>query len=220
MKARVVFILVTLLSIIGCAYGQQQSISRLKTQTITLSREVSDDKKSPTRSWILAVVESRDLKPAKFKGPPSTIDNLPSTDVTNNSDAMNVGQVQIVPGTPRRYSIRLGMYSPATDETWLQLEAVPDGGMGLLVDMGQMNWADVDRMPDLVLKPVTSMVSFSNDHGVRNVGPQGLIVMAVAGHVYAARIKDDRTDYRVIFRIDSVAPNGDCSISWKRVPSK
>jgi hypothetical protein len=163
----------------------------------------------------------RQVKPVEFKGPASRIDNSPSMDVVDaSSNATNVGQVQVVSLPKRRYSIAYETFSSAPDDLWLRVEATPVGGMGLVKDMGERKWEEVDRMPALVLKPITSGISFTINHGVRSVGPQGLIVRALAGHVYAAQIKDDRTDYRVIFRVDSIDSNGDCSISWKRIPSK
>jgi len=212
-------ILITLLLIVSVNAQKQQETSGLKTQTITLSRKKLKDKTAPPRFWILVDSEARQVKPVEFKGPASRIDKTPSMDVIDaSSSAMNVGQVQVVNLPKRRYSIAYGAFSPTPGDLWLHVEAAPVGGMGLLKDMGEMKWEEIDRMPALVLKPITPGISFSMNHGMRSVGPQGLIVRALAGHLYAAQIKDDRTDYRIIFRIDSIDSNGDCSISWKRIP--
>jgi len=212
-------ILITLLLIVSVNAQKQQEISGLKTHTITLSRKESKDKTAPSRFWILVDSEARQVKPVEFKGPASRIDKTPSKNVIDaSSSALNVGQVQVVNLPKRRYSIAYVAFSRTADDLWLHVEAAPVGGMGLLKDMGEMKWEEIDRMPALVLKPITPGISFSMNHGMRSVGPQGLIVRALAGHLYAAQIKDDRTDYRVIFRIDSIDSNGDCSISWKRIP--
>ena len=214
-------ILITLLLIVSVNAQKQQEISGLKTQTITLSRKTPKDKTGPPRFWILVESDGRQVKPVEFKGPPSRIDKTPSMDVVDvTSRATNVGQVQVVNLPKHRYSIAYRAFSSAPDDLWLHLEAAPVGGMGLLKDLGEMKWEEIDRMPALDLEPITSGISFSINHGMRSVGPQGMIVRALAGHVYAAQIKDDRTDYRVIFRIDSIDSNGDCNISWKRIPSK
>ncbi|HBB95536.1 MAG TPA: hypothetical protein DC054_09105 [Blastocatellia bacterium] len=221
MRTKAAVILITLLLIVSVNAQKNQEISDLKTQTITLSRKARKDKTAPPRSWILVETGGRQIKPVQFKGPPSTIDDLPSTDVIEASaSARNVGQVQVTSTGKRSYSIRYGGLSMAADDLWLQVMATPPGGMGLLTDMGQMKWEEVHRMPVLVLKPITSRISITMNKGVSAVGPEGSIVRAVAGHVYAAQIKDDRTVYRVIFRIDSIDSNGDCNISWKRIPSK
>jgi hypothetical protein len=214
-------ILITLLLIVSVNAQNKQEINGLKTQTITLSRGAPKDKTVPSRFWILVQSEGRQVKPVDFKGPSTRIDQTPSRDVIDaSSSAMNVGQVQVVNLPKRRYSIAYSSFSTTPDDLWLHLQAAPVGGMGLLKDMGEMKWEEIDRMPALVLEPITPGISFSINHRTRSVGPKGLIVRALAGHVYAAQIKDDRTDYRVIFRIDSIDADGDCHISWKRIPSK
>src|SRR6185503_5810441 len=135
--------------------------------------------------------------------------------------ALNVGQVQVVNLPKRRFSIAYLSFSKAPDDLWLHLEAAsPFDGMGSLEDMGEMKWEEVERIPALVPKPITPELSFWINQGMRTIGPEGLVVRAVAGHVYAVQIKANRTDYRVIFRIDSIDSNGDCHISWKRIPRK
>jgi VWFA-related protein len=102
----------------------------------------------------------------------------------------------------------------------LQLEAAPTGGVGYLSDMGEMKWEEVDRMPALVLQPITGGMTLTIFGGEEIVGPEGLIVRARAGHIYAVHVKDDREDFRAIFRIESIESNGECRLSWKRIPSK
>jgi hypothetical protein len=214
-------ILITLLLIASVNAQNKQEISGLKTQTITLGRKVPKDKTGPSRFWVLVETEGRQLKPVDYKGPPSSIDKTPSMEVFDASaSAMRVGQVQVVNLPKRRYSIAYSAFSANPDDLWLHLLAAPVMGMGLLKDVGEMKWEEIDRMPTLVLMPITGEIRFLINHGKGTVGPEGLIVKALAGHVYAAQIKDDRTDYRVIFRIDSIDSNGECHISWKRIPSK
>lgn len=227
MKTKRDVILITLL-LIGSVNAQKKEISALKTQTITLSQKAPKDKAAPSRFWILVFSDGKHVKPVEPKGSSSGIDNTPSLDVNTpsiditpvSSRAMSVGQAQFVNLPKRRYSIAYGAFSPTQNDLWLHVEAAPVGGMGSLKDMGEMKWEEIDRMPALVLKPITRGMSFSINRGMGSVGPQGLIVRALAGHAYAAQIKDDRTDYRVIFRIDSIDANGNCNISWKRIPSK
>lgn len=220
MRTKGAVILFTLLLIVS-VNSQEQEISGLKTKTIILSRKASKVKTAPPRFWTLVESEGRQVKPVDFKGPGSRTDKPPSVDVIDaSSGATNVGQVQVVSLPKRRYSIAYEAFSSAPDDLWLHVEATPVGGMGLVKDMGEMNWEEVDRMPALVLKPITPGITFTINHGMRSVGPEGLIVRALAGHVYAAQIKDDRTDYRVIFRVDSIDSNRDCNISWKRIPSR
>src|SRR5262245_37958758 len=157
--------LIAVLVLVVCVMAQEQDINRLKTQTITLSRNASRDKTARPRLWVLL-----------------------------ESGGINTGK--------RPYLIDYGGFSIGGDDRWLRLEAGPAHGLGLLKDLGEMKWEEVDRMPALVLKPINAGISMTVIDGVRVVGPQGLIVRAIAGHVYAVHIKEDHTDYRVIFRID------------------
>ena len=75
-------------------------------------------------------------------------------------------------------------------------------------------------MPALGLKPIPQGITISQFGGETIVLPQGFIVKAFAGHIYAVHIEDDRTEYRAIFRIESIDSTGDCKLSWKRIPSK
>ena len=43
-------------------------------------------------------------------------------------------------------------------------------------------------------------------------------VKAIAGHIYAIRVVDEKSDYYALVRVDSVG-GGTCAISWKLVPS-
>jgi predicted TIM-barrel fold metal-dependent hydrolase len=214
MKTNVLVIFIALLLIGGCVKAQEQEISRLKTQTITLSRKASNEKTLLRQSWILVDSESRQMRPVDVRTTRSKDEIGPSQISTN------IGQVQVINTRNRRYSIAYQGLSQAADDLWLRIEAAPAGGTGLLKDLGGMQWAEVDRMPALVLQPVTSGLSITISNGARIVGPQGLIVRALAGHAYAVHVKDDRTDLRVIFRIDSIEANGDCRISSKHIPSK
>src|SRR4029078_8895320 len=150
-------ILITLLLLIVSVNAQkQQEISDLKTHTITLSRKESKDKTAPSRFWILVDNDARQVKPVEFKGPASRIDKTPSKNVIDaSSSALNVGQVQVVNLPKQRYSIAYGAFSPTPDDLWLHVEAAPVGGMGLLKDMGEMKWEEVDRSRALGLKPIT-----------------------------------------------------------------
>jgi hypothetical protein len=221
MKTTGAVILITLLLIVSVNAQKQQEISGLKTQTITLSRKAPKDKTAPSRFWVLVDRDRWQVRPVDFEGLPSRIDTTPTRDVADaSSSATHVGQVQVVNLPKYRYSIVYDTLSPSPDDLWLRVAATPNGGMGLLKDIGEMRWEEVDRMPTLFLKPITPGIRVSISNGVRSIGPEGLIVKALVGHVYAAQIEDDHTDYRVIFRIDSIDSNGDCHISWKRIPSK
>ena len=179
MKTNCFVIFIALLLMASSVSAQETEISRLKTQTITLSRKVSQEGKAYPAAWTL------------------------------------------VEGNQKRsYSIVYGGLSLGGDSQWLQLTASPNGGMGWLTDLGELHWTEVDQMPALFLKPIPQGITISNFGGETIVLPQGFIVKAVAGHIYAVHIEDDRTEYRAIFRVESIDSGVECKLSWKRIPSK
>lgn len=217
MKAYRVVIFIAVLLIVSNVNAQETEISRLKTQTITLTRKVSKEKTATSPFWTLVESEVRQVRPVEFKNP-RTIDDIN----TSNASSVSYPAPQAESARPpkRRYSIRYGGLSLAGDYQWLQLAASPDGGMGFLKDLGEMNWAVVDRMPALVLKPIPRGITISQIAGETIITPEGYIVKAIVGHIYAVHVKDDHADFRAIFRIESIEANGECKLSWKRIPSK
>src|SRR5215831_1291523 len=214
MKTNRVITFIAVLLILAGAKVRAQEISRLKTQKITLSGNASN---VPPRPWILVETQPERIQPVESR-PRSPTYN--TTDVVDASGAaLNAGPVQLVSDEKRTYYIQYPALSVNGDARWLQLEAmVVPRGFGFMQDMGAMKWEQVDRMPDLPLKRLTrGRVSLAINQGSTTVSPREFLVKAVPGHVYAVEIQDDRMDYRMIFRIDSIAANGDCHISWKRL---
>lgn len=220
MKPKGVIVLITLLLIATCVKAQKQEISSLKTKTVTLSTLVSHNKAAPSRFWILVESEGREVTTVQVQFPRPIVDRPTGDSNVDSSGRTTFGQVRDINNGKRRYSIKYSRFSKAADDLWLQLGGPRGVGIGLVKDLGQMKWEDVDRMPILVLKPITARIGISWSQGLRTIGPEGLIVKALTGHVYAVHVRDDRTDYRVIFRIDSIDANGACRISWKRIPPK
>jgi hypothetical protein len=52
--------------------------------------------------------------------------------------------------------------------------------------------------------------------GVPKVDP--VFVKAVVGHMYVIRVVDDKQDFYVLFRVESLVRGDNCTISWKRIP--
>lgn len=52
--------------------------------------------------------------------------------------------------------------------------------------------------------------------GVPKVDP--IFSKAVAGHMYVVRVVDEREDFYVLFRVESLVRGDNCTISWKRIP--
>jgi hypothetical protein len=91
-----------------------------------------------------------------------------------------------------------------------------------LKDLGQLKWEDVYYVPTVQALPAPHCggVAWRFENGkVAEISPDGLEVRAVAGHMYVMRVKDEKSDFYVMFRVESLEPEGECTISWKRVPS-
>src|SRR4051794_16446094 len=212
MKTTGVTVFSALLLIFLCVNVQAQDIARLKTKKITLSGNRSKAKPQP---WILVETEPRRVQPVGIKPADSRISKTSADVVDVGSAALNVGEVQVVTEEKRTYYIHYPALSLKGDARWLQLKAtVVPRAFAFLKDMGAMKWDEVDRMPDLPVKRLTrGGTSLAIKNGETTVGPEEFLVRAVPGHVYAVEIQDDRLDYRVMFRIDSIDANGDCHIS-------
>ena len=60
------------------------------------------------------------------------------------------------------------------------------------------------------------LASRQRTQGKPKVDP--VFVKAIAGHIYAVRVVDEKPDYYALFRIESLG-DGTCNISWKIIPS-
>lgn len=216
MKTNGIVLLFTLLLAGSGANAQYTDINRLMSESITLSRTTSNKQAAHSPSWTLVETALKQVNAVEFK-----------PGMVNVIHAVDPSTIIYPPPTPapppppkRRYSIRYGGLTLYGDYQWLQLEVTPVGGMGFLKDLGQMSWSEVDRMPALMLEPIAQSIQISSNQGEPVVGPEGVIVKARTGHVYAVHIKDEGTDFRALFRIESIDTNGNCKISWKRIPTK
>lgn len=119
--------------------------------------------------------------------------------------------------TSRRFDIRYGGMSWNGTSDWLEV-VDRRGTWSVIKDLGALSWSELTSVPVLPPSPVP------HDGGVhvrngRIVAPQNVFVKAVPGHMYVLRIKDEWSDYHVVFRVESLDPGGECTLSWKRVRS-
>ncbi|HEX8502576.1 MAG TPA: hypothetical protein VF659_18485 [Pyrinomonadaceae bacterium] len=115
-----------------------------------------------------------------------------------------------------RFDIHFGGLTFNGDSNWLQ---IPNraGTRSVLKDLGALDWAELKSLPVLEPSPAphTGGVTFR----ARGFHPADAVVRAVPGHVYVLRVKDGKADYHAVFRIESITPNGECSLTWKRARS-
>ncbi|MCA1618763.1 MAG: hypothetical protein LC795_05520 [Acidobacteria bacterium] len=119
--------------------------------------------------------------------------------------------------SPRRLDIRYGGLTWNGTNDWLEVVDYR-GTRSVIKDLGAMSWSEVAGVPPLEPAPAPH----PNGLHIRNrriVSPQNVHVRAVPGHMYLLRIEDAKGDNQVLFRVESIDPAGECTLSWKRVPT-
>ena len=140
--------------------------------------------------------------------------------------------------------LRYGLLAINDDLDWLQISTATES-RGVIRDLGEYSWKDQFEVP--ALTPLTRLgpgqprnVSIDFPSGEANQGTSKgditlppivasrqregkpkidpAFVKAVAGHIYAVHVVDEKSDYYALFRIESLS-NGTCNISWKIIPS-
>lgn len=120
-----------------------------------------------------------------------------------------------------RYDIRFGGNSENGDDSWLDI-VHRRGARSVIRDAGQMSWAEVHHVPVLFASPNPHTGELTHSYAggrLREISPKEVIVKAAVGHMYVMHVKDGKTDYYVMFRVESIDPKGECTLSWKLVPS-
>lgn len=125
-----------------------------------------------------------------------------------------------LPERRAHYDLRYGGVRVDEYDHWFDFGRA--GTRSQLKDLGAMNWADVYHVPVLFASavPHDGSTAYKYDGGkLVEISPANLNVKAFAGHMYVLRVKDEESDFYVMFRVESLEPKGECTISWKRVPS-
>lgn len=109
------------------------------------------------------------------------------------------------------------------DSDWFTVAMASDD-RSQIKDLGEMTWAEVSNVPLLPPCPETNerctMLRLArNAEGKIVSDVNGHTAKAFVHHMYVAHIKDRRSDFYVMFRVEELQPNDSCTISWKLVPS-
>ena len=95
----------------------------------------------------------------------------------------------------------------------------------VIKDLGELKWTDSFTVP--VLEPLPKLregesrsitVDASADTGKKWAKSTNIMAKVVVGHIYVVRVKDPRSDFYVLFRVDDFQQRQYCTITWKRVP--
>ena len=127
----------------------------------------------------------------------------------------------VLPKRLSRYDIRYGGISENGDDSWLDI-VNRLGARSVITDLGEMSWSEVNHVPVLFASPLPHTGELTHSYAggkLREISPKEVIVKAVTGHMYVMHIKDRASDYYIMFRVESIAPKGECVLSWKLVPS-
>jgi hypothetical protein len=134
--------------------------------------------------------------------------------------------------------LRYGLLAINNDFDWLQISTSRES-RGVIKDLGASSWKDQFEVP--VLTPLARLgpgqprdvsIDVSGGNGDPGLSPivasrkrfdgkpkiDPAFVKAIAGHIYAVRVVDEKSDYYALFRIDSL-DDGTCNISWRLVQS-
>jgi hypothetical protein len=109
-------------------------------------------------------------------------------------------------------------------EDWFILWSAPQTRT-VIKDLGELKWTDSFTTP--VLEPLPKLregesrsitVDTSADTGKKWEKSTNIMAKVVVGHIYVVRVKDPRSDFYVLFRVEDFKTGEYCTITWKRVP--
>lgn len=170
------------------ARAQNEDLARTPSQTATLLSDVKHEQKDYSKSIFYFSLGVR--------GDSATLD------------------------TRYYFDLRYGGISENGNDHWFDVPMCGDSRRKLQ-DLGELKWSDVYYVPAVFALPEPNCEGAGwryEDGKVVEITPEGVNVRAVAGHIYVMRVKDDKSDFYVMFRVESL-PEGECVITWKRVPS-
>ena len=95
----------------------------------------------------------------------------------------------------------------------------------VIKDLGELKWTDSFTVP--VLQPLPKIREGETRHitvdASAKTGKQweqttNIMAKVVVGHMYLVRVKDPRSDFYVLFRVEDFKQREYCTITWKRTP--
>lgn len=114
------------------------------------------------------------------------------------------------------YDVIFGNTSLDFDSNYFLVEIAQDDASWIR-DLGELQWSEVGGVPDLPASDHLRGIRLGHDEGLIERDSEGDLAKARAGHVYALRVKDPRSDFVVVFRVDALEPNVRCDLSWRVV---
>lgn len=127
-------------------------------------------------------------------------------------------------GTGDQWDLGFG-FMAINDEDWFILSQLRES-RSVIRDLGELKWTDAYQVPSL--KPLPALadgqqrqitVDASADTGRQWAATTTIFAKVIAGHLYALHIKDQESDFYVLFRVEQFERGGSCTFSWKPTPS-
>ena len=129
-------------------------------------------------------------------------------------------------GTGTSWDLMYGNLYTGNDVDWFQPSMIGDN-RHVIRDLGTLDWSDQIRVPLLIPRPklmpgerrkiTVNTSAGAYDNWAANAEHEGIFARAVVGHMYALHAKNSRSDYYILFRVDSIEHGDHCTISWRRV---
>jgi hypothetical protein len=94
----------------------------------------------------------------------------------------------------------------------------------VIKDLGAFKWTDKFQIP--VLEPLPKLpkgesrqivVDASADTGKKWERTTNIMAKVVVGHIYLLRVKNDKSDFYALFRVEDLEQGQHCTITWKRI---
>jgi hypothetical protein len=125
------------------------------------------------------------------------------------------------PPTRNIYDVRYGGVAADGYDDWLDVP-INTGSRSQIRDLGALEWFNIYDVPILYASPVAHNGELSlsyESNRLLKVSPEGTLVKAIVGHMYLVHSEYAGNDLYAMFRVEAIKPEGECTISWKLVPS-
>lgn len=116
-------------------------------------------------------------------------------------------------------------FARINDEDWFRVSTLR-GSRTVMKDLGNLTWNDPVNAP--VLEPLPELpkgqrreivVDTSGDTQKQWEATTQIFAKVILGHMYLVRVKDEKADFYVMFRVEEFEQNHHCTISWRVIPS-
>ncbi|HKP86922.1 MAG TPA: hypothetical protein VJZ26_12545 [Blastocatellia bacterium] len=123
-------------------------------------------------------------------------------------------------GAKGRWDLGYG-FASINGEDWFILSGSNEV-RSVIKDIGEFNWNDSFKVP--ALKPLPELpkgeprqvvVDASADTGKAWERTTNIMAKVITGHIYLMRIKDEESDFYVLFRVEDFKQDEFCAITWK-----